>query len=534
MRTRALRRSRPALASARIEVVEGGAVTSAVPASFIVNDTHQITYDAKNVQNDIITPLSKAFVSSNAAVITVSATGLVTAIGAGTATVTGQLDGWTFVITYTVANPAATVASLTISPASATLVVGQGQIFTVNVYDGAAGTGNALLNRTVTASEVSGAGDVTLSAVTGTGPYVFTATATTLGSRVIKATCETVDSASPTITIQAPAGGNDYDPTRLGSDLIIGDTFASLSIGGDGGYASLVTYGGFYINANPQTAPPPVESSLQLVADPIFGQVVQCGQVVSGSHPELTALVPPKSYSPCISREYNFSAWGSTPGQSLWLRNTSRFLPNGNALFSATGSDVNGQNNNSSLSDTWKMWFLWQVGSGSRQEEVLLVADRHAISSGQVGAGGVNATVVRSKIKGTAPNFPIGLASEGLSGLSSLGEMLYNGVLAGRCSNQEWYEQIFGFICLTSTTFRTIHACRPISTGAGTVFTNASQYAWVMHSATTTVAIVAYNKYQMGGNKSDVNKRLFDQYHQWGPWEVSKASDPYGMLGWGV
>lgn len=349
----------------------------------------------------------------------------------------------------------------------------------------------------------------------------------------------------------SPAG---YDPTRLGSDLIVGRNWANLNIGLDGGRQALIDEGGFFVNANPQNFPP-IGASVEIST--IFGKVVQFPQYVKQSHPEIVG----QSYAPSVSNRFDFPMYGSQPGEQIWIRSHSRWMPGASNIilgvptFSARNTDLNGvscgtpaQGNGSAA---WKLWFLWQQGtnaagvrtganSASRQENVLTNSDRHALSAGQIGSQGgtqtqitnTSASVVRQTAQKGAPNKPIGLASEGLAGLTGAGEMFYNGLLTGRCTNGEWYEDVHAHIVTSPTTFVNLHASRKISTGGGTVLDLSSNYAWVSWDCTCNplyLIILGYIGYQLGGNKSSQNCMADPQFHQWGPFEVSKAFDPYTM-----
>src|SRR5207249_2708607 len=115
-----------------------------------------------------------------AAVATVGASGLVTGVAAGAATITATSEGQSGTSAITVTNaPVASVASVVISPATATLLLGASLQLSATLKDGA---GNVLSGRTVTwasgnpvGASVSASGLVLgLAAGTRTSPLALT------------------------------------------------------------------------------------------------------------------------------------------------------------------------------------------------------------------------------------------------------------------------------------------------------------------------------------------------------------------------
>ncbi len=130
--------------------------------------------------------------SSNAAVATVSTSGLVTAVGTGTATITATSDGVSGTATITVTQVA--VANVTVTPASATLDPGNTLTLQVTLAD-AGGNSLPLSGRVVTYTSSA----PSIASVSAAG--VVTALAP--GSATITVTCEG-QSAAASITVNAP------------------------------------------------------------------------------------------------------------------------------------------------------------------------------------------------------------------------------------------------------------------------------------------------------------------------------------------
>ncbi len=128
--------------------------------------------------------------SSNTNVATVNSSGVVTAVGAGTASIIGTANGKSGSASVTVTVPAqATVASVTVTPATSSILVGATVQLTATVRDAG---GNPLTGRTVEWSS----SDPTTATVTTTGLV----TGIKAGTATIVATSET-KTASSVITV---------------------------------------------------------------------------------------------------------------------------------------------------------------------------------------------------------------------------------------------------------------------------------------------------------------------------------------------
>ena len=89
--------------------------------SLAIGDTLRLSANATDTTGAVV-PVPAAWTTSNAAIATVSAAGLVTALGSGTATVTATAEGKSGLATLQVTGP---VSSVSISPVADTLAVGQ-------------------------------------------------------------------------------------------------------------------------------------------------------------------------------------------------------------------------------------------------------------------------------------------------------------------------------------------------------------------------------------------------------------------------
>src|SRR4029077_7741633 len=124
--------------------------------------TVQLSATPKDASGGALSGRTVTWATSNAAVASVSGSGLVTGVAAGTATITATSEGQTGTATVTVTN--VPVASVTVSPASASIPVGQTVQLTATPKDG---SGNPLSGRVVTwatsnaaVATVSGSGQV--------------------------------------------------------------------------------------------------------------------------------------------------------------------------------------------------------------------------------------------------------------------------------------------------------------------------------------------------------------------------------------
>jgi uncharacterized protein YjdB len=174
-----------------ITVVAPVASVTVTPASasLIVGATQQLTATILDAGGATLTGRTITWSTSDAAKATVSAAGLVTALAAGSATITATTEGKSGASTITVLAP---VASVTVTPPSASLLIGATQQLAATTLDAG---GSTLTGRTVTWTT----SDAAKATVSSTGLV----TAVAAGSATITATSEG-KSGTSTVTVTAP------------------------------------------------------------------------------------------------------------------------------------------------------------------------------------------------------------------------------------------------------------------------------------------------------------------------------------------
>jgi len=166
-------------------------------ASIAVAATQALTATVKDQNGSPMTGQSVTWSSGNTAVATVNASGVVTGVAAGTATITGTSASKSGTATITVTAPAPppptpVATTVTVSPGSASISAAGTQLLTATVKDQ---NGNTMAGQTVTWS-TSSSGVATVSAggvVTGVGAGTATITAASSGK-----------TGTATITVTAP------------------------------------------------------------------------------------------------------------------------------------------------------------------------------------------------------------------------------------------------------------------------------------------------------------------------------------------
>ncbi len=151
-----------------------------VALSLNVGQTGQLTATPRDASGNPLSGRVITWTSSSAAVATVNSTGLVTAQGAGTATITATSEGQSGTATSTVTQPIVPVASVGVSPTSLNLTVGQTGQLTATPRDA---SGNPLTGRVVTWTSSNAAIAIvsTTGLVTAQGAGTATITATSEG-----------------------------------------------------------------------------------------------------------------------------------------------------------------------------------------------------------------------------------------------------------------------------------------------------------------------------------------------------------------
>ena len=193
-------------------------------ASVLVGATLQLTAIPQDASGSPLPGRPVTWVSSTPAVATVSATGLVTSVAAGAATITATSEGKSGTAAVTVTT--VPVASLTVSPATANLQAGATAQLTATPKDA---SGNPLSGRVVTwSSDTPGVATVSSSGLL---------TATAAGSATITATSEgTTASATVTVT-QVPVASVTVGPAS--ASIVVGATQQLTAVTKDAAGATL-------------------------------------------------------------------------------------------------------------------------------------------------------------------------------------------------------------------------------------------------------------------------------------------------------
>ena len=181
--------------SSRVRVRKVKTVTVSPPtATVALGQTVQLTATLRDASGNVLTGRTVTWSSSNLAVATVSASGLVTAGAvASQATITATSEGQSGTATVTVVSNAP-VASVTVTPATASVAVGQTVRLTATLRDA---NGNVLSGRTVLWTS----DNAVAATVDGTGLV----SGVSAGPAVITATSEG-KSGSASVTVTAPSG----------------------------------------------------------------------------------------------------------------------------------------------------------------------------------------------------------------------------------------------------------------------------------------------------------------------------------------
>src|SRR5438876_131762 len=184
---------------------------SPAPASVQAGQTVQLTATPKDANGNTLTGRTVTWASSNTSVGTVNASGLVTGVVAGSTTITATSEGKSGTSAVTVTAAPVPVASVTVSPATASVFVGQTTQLTATPKDV---NGNTLTGRAITwASSPS-----SIAGVNGSGLVAGVA----VGSATITATSEG-KSGTSTITVTTPP------PPPAGSCLTQAGPLVTLS-----------------------------------------------------------------------------------------------------------------------------------------------------------------------------------------------------------------------------------------------------------------------------------------------------------------
>ena len=193
------------------QVPVGSVVVTPSTASVPVGGAVQLSASVKDASGADLPGRLVGWTSSDESIAVVSSTGRVSGIKVGSVTITASSEGKSGTATVTVT--AAPVASVNVTPPTATVTVGQTTTLTAQTLDG---SGNALTGRAITwTSSNTAIATVTQGGVvTGAAPGTATITATSEGK-----------TGTATVTVNAPA------PAQVAS-VTVDPTTVNLTTGG--------------------------------------------------------------------------------------------------------------------------------------------------------------------------------------------------------------------------------------------------------------------------------------------------------------
>lgn len=170
-----------ATAAVTVSAIPVASVTVAPPsASLLVGGTTTLTTVTKDADGNVLSGRVVTWTSSAPSIATVSSSGVVTGVGAGDATITATSEGRSGTASISVA--LAPVATITLTPSSASLVVGSGTTLAAVLKDA---NGNVLTGRSIAwSSSMPGVATVDGNgAVTAVAAGTATITSTSEGKR---------------------------------------------------------------------------------------------------------------------------------------------------------------------------------------------------------------------------------------------------------------------------------------------------------------------------------------------------------------
>lgn len=182
------------------------ATVDVTPAAFSgdVGDTVQLTAVPKDIDGNILSGQTIAWTSSSLALATVSVTGLVTMVGAGTVTITATVSSISDTSTGDIAPAIVPVSTVTVSPSSFTLYPGSTQALTITLKDT---LGNVLTGRTITYSSSNNS----IATVSSSGVV----TGVAVGNATITATSEGKNGTAALAVIQTPVASITVAPSSF-------------------------------------------------------------------------------------------------------------------------------------------------------------------------------------------------------------------------------------------------------------------------------------------------------------------------------
>jgi uncharacterized protein YjdB len=199
--------------------------TSPATADLAVGATQQFTAQATYNDGSTADVTSSAtWTDANAKVATITSSGMATGVAAGSTTVTAAMGAISGTATLTIAAPVKTLASIAVSPATATIAAGATQQFTATATYSDGSTANV----TTSASWVSSKPAVASISAAGL------ATALTTGSTTVTATVSGISSNAATLTVPAPVATL--------TSIAVTPTTTSIPVGATQQFAATATY----------------------------------------------------------------------------------------------------------------------------------------------------------------------------------------------------------------------------------------------------------------------------------------------------
>ena len=248
-----------------VTVPVAAVTVSPASASVTAGQTVQLTATPKDANGNALTGRTITWTSGNTSVATVSSSGLVSGLAAGSATITATSEGKSGTAAITVTAVTVPVASVTVSPASASVPAGQTTQLTATPKDS---SGNTLTGRTIawassntsvaTVSSsglvrgvVAGSATITATSEGKSGSSAITVTAVPVASVTVSPASATVF-VSQTLQLSATpkdANGN----TLTGRTITWGSSNNAVATVSSSGLVSGVTAGSATITATSET-----------------------------------------------------------------------------------------------------------------------------------------------------------------------------------------------------------------------------------------------------------------------------------------
>ena len=194
-------------------------------ASILVGANTTLQATVKDANGNVMTGQTITWSTSSSSVATVSSSGVVTGVAAGSATITATCAGKSGTSTVTVTAPPPVVTTVTVAPSTPSIDVGATVALTATVKDA---QGNVMTGQTVTWSSSNNS----IAMVSSSGVV----TGVAAGSATITATCSgKTGTSAVTVTSPPPPGGGtilfqeDFENGNLGSRGWYDNTTAQVS-----------------------------------------------------------------------------------------------------------------------------------------------------------------------------------------------------------------------------------------------------------------------------------------------------------------